>query len=128
MTRRSFSSPVRQLLLPLTAAVTLGLVTYALTASNTVPITRTGAGSGVISGYTVSNVHYQLNATDPRNVDSVAFDLDTAPSAGSTIRIKLQSAGSTWYACTASGAAASCTTTSPQATAAAANELTVVAG
>ena len=128
MTRRSFATLARHLLVPLALAVTLGLVTYALTASNTVPVTKAGAGAGIISGYSVSNVRYKLNATDPRNIDSVAFDLDTAPPGGSTIRIKLQSGGSTWYACTAAGAAMSCTTTAPQATAAAANELTVVVG
>lgn len=38
-----------------------------------------------------------------------------------------RSAGSTWYSCTNTGVAVSCATTSPQATVAAANELTVVA-
>ncbi len=128
MTRRSLTSLARHLLLPLAVAVTLGLVTYALTASNTVPVTKAGAGAGIISGYSVTNVRYQLNATDPRNIDSVTFDLDTAPPGGSTIRIKLQSGGSSWYACTSVGAATSCNTTAPQATAAAADELTVVVG
>jgi hypothetical protein len=122
------ASLARQLLLPLVLAVTLGLVTYALTASNTVPVTKAGAGAAIISGYGVSNVRYQLNAADPRNIDSVVFDLDTAPPGGSTIRIKLQSAGSTWYACTPAGAAMSCNTTTPQATAAAVDELSVVVG
>lgn len=128
MPRRSLTSLARHLLLPLALAVTLGLVTYALTASNTVPVSKAGAGAGMISGYSVSNVRYKLNATDPRNVDSVAFDLDTAPPGGSDIRIKLESGGSAWYACTATGAAMSCNTTAPQATAAAANELMVVVG
>lgn len=128
MTRRSLTSLARHLLLPMALAVTVGLVTYALTASNTVPVTKAGAGAGRISGYSVSNVRYKLNATDPRNIDLVTFDLDTAPPAGSTIRVKLQSGGSTWYACTAAGAATSCGTTTPQATAAGADELMVVVG
>jgi hypothetical protein len=128
MTRPSLTPLARHLLLPLALAVALGLVTYALTASNTVPVTKAGAGAGIISGYSVTNVRYGLNATDPRKIDSVAFDLDTAPPGGSTIRIKLESGGSAWYACTAAGAAMSCNTTTPQATAAAANELTVVVG
>jgi hypothetical protein len=128
MRRRSVASHVRQLLPPLAVAVTAGLVTYALTASNTVPVSKAGAGAAVISGYTISNVRYNLNSGDPRNIDSVAFNLDSAPPAGSTIRIKLQSGGSTWYGCSATGSAVSCNTTTPQATAAAANELTVVVG
>jgi hypothetical protein len=100
---------------------------YALTASNTVPTSSAGAGSGTISGYTVSNVHYNLNASNPQNIDSVTFTLDTAPPAGSTVRVKLVAAGSTFYSCTNSTTSVSCTTTSPQAAVATADQLLVVA-
>ena len=107
-------------------AVTGG--TYAYTAANTVPATKAGDGSGAISGYTASAVHYNLNATNPQNIDSVTFTLNSAPAAGATVKVKLVAAGTTWYSCTMSGTPAvnaSCTTTG--ATVATADQLTVVA-
>lgn len=74
----------------------------------------------------MSDVHYTLNGSDPTKIDQVSFTLDTAPKAGSTIKIKLESAGSTWYSCTNVSTAVTCTTTSPQATVLPANELRVV--
>jgi hypothetical protein len=106
--------------------VVLGLSAFitAMTAANTVPASKAGDGSGAISGYTVSAVHYNLNATNPQNIDSVTFTLDSAPVAGSTVKIKLVAAGSTWFSCTMTGANASCTTAG--ATVAPADQLTVV--
>ena len=100
--------------LVLAGAIVAG--TYAFTAANTVPTSRAGDGSGTVSGYTVSAVHYGLNATNPANVDSVTFTVDVAPVAGSTLRVQLAPAGS-WYTCTNVGTSVSCPTTSPQANA-----------
>src|SRR5207249_9866961 len=58
-------------------------------AANTVPTTKGGDGAGTISGYTVSNIKYNLNASDPRNIDSVTFDVDAAPPTGATKKLKL---------------------------------------
>jgi hypothetical protein len=96
---------------------------YAFTAANTVPSSSAGSGSGVISGYTVSSVSYTLNASNPQNVDQVAFTI--SPTSG-TVKVQVVSGGS-WYACTNSSGSVTCATTSPQATAAAVNQLTVVA-
>jgi hypothetical protein len=94
-------------------------------AANTVPASKAGDGAGAITGYTIANVKYNLNATDPRNIDSVTFT--GGPASGThTLKIKLVAAGSTWYSCTIA-ATNSCNTTSPQATVAAADELRVVA-
>jgi hypothetical protein len=93
------------------ALLAVGL--YAFTASNTVPDTKAGDGTGTVTGYVLSSVHYGLNATDPTKVDSVAFTLDSTPVAGSTIKAKL---GGNWYGCSNTAAAVTCTTTSPQAT------------
>jgi hypothetical protein len=84
--------------------------TYAFAAANTVPASKAGDGSGTISGYTVSVIHYTLNAATPSNIDSVTFTLDTAPAAGSTIKIKLVAAGSTWYSCSNVTTAVTCAT------------------
>jgi hypothetical protein len=95
------------------AMVFVGLVmtaTYALTASNTVAASKAGDGSGTVSGYAISGVHYNLNATNPSTIDSVQFNLDSTPVAGSTVRAQLEPAA-TWYSCTTSGTAVTCTTT-----------------
>jgi hypothetical protein len=100
-------------------------VAYASAAANTVPTIKAGDGSGVVSGYTVSAVHYALNAANPTTIDSVTFTLDTAPVAGGTLKILLVSGGSTWYGCTFVTTAVTCTTTgAPVSTA---NSLEVVA-
>ena len=108
------------------AVLVMGLAATAFAAANTVPASKAGDGAGVISGYTVSNVKHNLNGSNPGNIDSVTFDLDSAPPGGSTMKIKLVSGGSTWYTCTNSGVSLTCATTSPQATTAAADELRVV--
>ena len=106
-------------------AALLALAVYAFAAANTVPATKAGDGSGAISGYTISAVHYGLNATTPSNIDSVTFTLSSTPVAGSTMKIQLTAAGS-WYSCTNVAADVTCTTTSPQATVLAADNLRVV--
>ncbi len=99
---------------------------YAFTAANIVPASKAGDGAGAISGYTVSNVNYNLNGTNPQNIDSVTFDLNIAPSAGADMEIKLVALGTDWYSCTNITTALTCITTSPQATVVLADELRVV--
>ena len=105
-------------------AAIVAAAVFAFTASNTVPPSKAGEGTGTITGYVVDTVHYTLNAADPSKVDSVTFNLDTAPVAGGTIKAQLVTAGS-WYTCTNVGAAVTCITTSPQATIGTASQLTV---
>jgi len=106
---------------------------YAFTASNTVPATTAGAGSGVVSGYTISNLHYALNATTPGNIDSLTFTVaPVIPSTGTgkvIIQAVLSTGGPTAYTCTTdtTGATVTCATTSPQLTAALLTSVTVVA-
>lgn len=104
----------------------LGFAAVAFAAANTVPASKAGDGVGTISGYTVSGIDYTLNATNPGNIDSVRFVVDTAPAAGSTMRVKLVAAGTTWYTCTNVATALTCPTTSPQATVTTADQLRVV--
>jgi hypothetical protein len=87
--------------------------TLAFTDANTVPASKAGDGSGAVTGYVVTGIHYGLNGTNPGNVDSVSFTLDSTPVAGSTLRAQI---GGNWYSCTNTGAAVTCATTSPQAT------------
>ncbi len=109
----------------LVLAGTIVAGTYAFTAANTVPTSHAGDGSGTVSGYTVSAIHYNLNTTTPANIDSVTFTLDLAPVAGSTLRAQLSPAGS-WYSCTNVATAVTCSTLAPLQTVLAATSLRVV--
>ncbi|MBE7520244.1 MAG: hypothetical protein HS107_13480 [Thermoflexaceae bacterium] len=102
----------------------VAVAAFGFAAANTVPASKAGDGHGAVSGYTASGVHYNLNATNPGNIDSVQFTLDSTPVAGSTITVKLVAAGSTWYSCTNVGPAVTCTTTG--ATVLTADDLRVV--
>ncbi len=113
-----------RLIIVLAAAIAVGSSVYAFAAANTVPATTAGAGSGAISGYTVSNVAYGLNAATPTNLDSLTFTI--APTTATTVKAQLAAAG-TWYTCGNVAGAVTCNTTVPQATVAAATQLTVVA-
>jgi len=115
----------RALLILLAAlVVAVGICGYAFTASNTVPNASLGQGANTISGYTISSVSYNLNGSNPGNVDSVTFTI--SPTTASNVQIQVASGGS-WYSCTNTSGSVSCATTSPQATASAANSLNVVA-
>jgi hypothetical protein len=114
----------RRTLLVAILALAVGCGVYAYAATNTVPGSTAGAGSGAISGYTISNIAYTLNTTTPTNLDQVAFTI--TPTAASTVKVQLASGGP-WYSCANSAGSITCNTTSPQATAAAATQLTVVA-
>jgi hypothetical protein len=121
---RIFGFPRRRLLVVSILALCLGVGVYAYAATNVVPAGTAGAGSNTISGYTITAVAYGLNATTPTNLDQVTFTI--APAAAATVKIQLASAGS-WYSCTNTAGSVTCNTTSPQATVAAATQLTVVA-
>lgn len=84
------------------AVLILSASVYAFAAANTVPATDAGAGSGVISGYTVSNVAYTLDATTPTELDAVTFDITGTDSAADpgTVKVQLVATGGTWYDCT----------------------------
>ena len=88
--------------------------------------TQAGDGAGAITGFVVSSVKYNLNTTNPSNIDSVTFSLDSTPAAGSTLKAQLAPAGS-WYTCTNAAGSVTCATTAPVAPATSANNLTVVA-
>ena len=80
----------------LAAAVAMAFAAYAFTATNTVPATSAGDGSGAISGYTITNVQYQLEAANPANIDSVTFT--TSASAGQ-VRAKVVASSTTYTSC-----------------------------
>ena len=80
--------------------VMLAFAAYAFTAANTVPDTKAGDGNGTISGYTVSNVAYQLEAANPANLESVSFTLDDT---AGTVKAKVVASSTTYTDCTNMG-------------------------
>lgn len=77
------------------SVVAVGGMAYA--ASNTVPATvaGSGSGSGAVSGYTVSSLTYTL-ATNPANVASISFTL----SATGATKVRVSGdGGTTWFNC-----------------------------
>ena len=106
---------------------------YAFTAANTVPNSTAGAGAGTVSGYTVTNLHYNLNATTPINIDTLTFTVSPViPNTGTgkvIVQALLSSGGPNVYTCTTTttGDIVTCATTSPQLTADKLTSVTVVA-
>jgi hypothetical protein len=113
----------RRMVLVVAFAAALALATYAFTASNTVPATKAGKGEGAISGYTVSAVAYSL-ASNPANIDSVAFTLN---SAATSVKAKLVQGSSTYTNCAVSGGTSVTCDFSPDVSVTSADELSVVA-
>lgn len=97
------------------AAAAAAFGASAFTASNTVPAHLAGAGSAVITGYTVSNPLYTYNATGT-SVTKVTFDLSAA---ASDVKAALTTTPvvADWQDCGASGASTpwlvTCTFTTP---------------
>jgi hypothetical protein len=78
-------------------ALVLAASSYAFAASITgIPDSKAGTGSGTVTGYAVTNVAYTFNATNPANLDSVAFTFDGV---ATTAQIQVDSVGGAWYDC-----------------------------
>jgi hypothetical protein len=126
--------PHARLVVAAVVALAVSGSAYAYTASNTVPNSTSGSGTGTVSGYTVTNVHYNLNATTPANIDSLTFTVSpVVPSTGTgkvLVQALLSSGGPTTYTCTTNttGDTVTCPTITPsQLTADKLTSLTVVA-
>ena len=125
--------PLLRLVLALAAAGAIAGGAYAFTASNTVPNSTAGSGSGTVSGYTVSALHYGLNATTPTNIDSLTFTISPViPSTSSgkvIVQATLTTGGPNTYTCSTNttGDTVTCATTSPQLTVDKLSGVTVVA-
>ena len=119
--------PRLRLLASIAMLLILSAAAYGFAAANTVPASGAGDGAGVITGYTVGAVKYNLNATTPANIDSVSFTLTPVGAAGvpTTVKAKLVSSSSTYSDCTLAVTTWTCTVTG--VTALAADELRVIA-
>ncbi|MGB8213416.1 MAG: hypothetical protein WCE68_07635 [Anaerolineales bacterium] len=90
-----------KVLLVFVAILALAGAAYGFAAANTVPTTAAGYTAKVVSGYTVSNIQYNLTSGDPTTVDTITFgiapttDGDPAP-----VTVYLQTALSgPWTTC-----------------------------
>jgi len=112
--------PIMALILILVASA------FAFAAGNSVPESGAGDGQGTISGYTVTNIDYTLNA-DPTLIDTVEFDI--APTAGANTPdvVTVQLNGGAWFACAVAAGHATCDVSSGSITVLSANNLRVVA-
>ena len=92
----------------LLAAMILTMAIYGFAAANTVPASQAGDGQNNITGYTITNVHYTLDATNPALINGMTFTVDTAIPAGGAVHVKLISTDTTYTSCTAAGTNVSC--------------------
>lgn len=107
----------------LTAVLAAGA--YAFAASNTVPSSNAGSGSGTVSGYTATNLTYTLTAADPNTIDTLTFDI--APTTTSVVKVKAGSTGS-WKTCANSSGSITCDySAAPISVGAVLDQITVVA-
>jgi hypothetical protein len=96
---------------------------YAFAASETAGHPTGGEGTSLISGWMVSNVHYQLGQ-DASKISAVEFDLDRA---ATQVQVSLNSSSAAFYSCVnVSGTHWFCNTFS-QVGIAGADELRVIA-
>jgi hypothetical protein len=107
-------------------ALILTVATFAFAAANTLPATTSaGDGDEDISGYTISNIDYILDGTNPSLISQVEFDI--TPTGADNISIKLIDAGSTWYSCTEAAGAVTCPITGGGVAALTVDNLRVIA-
>ena len=64
----------KYLLIVLVLVVILGAA-FALAAANTIPASTAGSGTSAVTGYTIVNIAYDLNAGDPSVVEAITFSL-----------------------------------------------------
>jgi len=105
-------------------ALILSAVAYGFAAGNTVNATDAGEGFVTISGYTV-DVSYNLNASDPTQVDSVSLTL--APTTATDVKVNLDNTTPSWSDCSGSGASWTCDFNSTPQTVASMQYLEVLA-
>lgn len=118
----------RRLALAALLALVVAVAGGAFTATNTFGSGGAGAagdGSATISGFTITNVQYQLSGTNAANLASVSFTL--APAASSA-QVKVVSSATAFTPCALSsgGTVATCTFTT-QPTVQSADQLRVIA-
>lgn len=74
---------------------------YAFAAANTVPDSAAGYKANVVPGYTVTDIVYDLDASDPTVVDAITFKVGPTTGTVDAALVELQTADlGTWKVCT----------------------------
>jgi hypothetical protein len=94
---------MRRLLVSLFAGAVVIPVVQALTSAHT--FRPAGEGVAAISGYTVSQVQYTPDPSDPGTLASVSFAI--APAQARTVKVRLN-AHDGWHSCSVATGRASC--------------------
>jgi len=79
---------------------------YAFAAANTVPDSAAGYKANTVPGYTVTDIVYDLNASDPTLVDKITFKVGPSSGTVEAAIVKLQTTASGWKDCTLGAAVA----------------------
>ncbi|TAK14898.1 MAG: hypothetical protein EPO32_00075 [Anaerolineae bacterium] len=83
--------------------IALGLITAGLifAAGNSVPESGAGDGTGVVSGYTVTAIDWDIQAANPTLLDNVVFTVTPTAGAGNATEVYVTvDAGANWITCT----------------------------
>jgi hypothetical protein len=88
---------MRSLIKLFTFAIFIGAAVFPIYALASSPseVKASGEGAGMISGWSTSNINYQL-ANDPALVSGVTFDLDGP---ANTVSVKLNSSSTAYTSC-----------------------------
>jgi hypothetical protein len=84
----------------------------AFAAANTTPPSSAGDDTATtVSGFTISNIVYVLNTTDPQSIDSVTYTAQSGAASGwpaslTTIVTRISSTAAEWYVCSDGGGGA----------------------
>jgi hypothetical protein len=97
----------------LALALILAAAVYGFAASNTVPDSYAGDGTGTIGGYEICNLVYSIYGdSDPTDIDNIAFDLHVdgagcaSPVNASTVILSF-TGGAPWIDCSPGAPASS---------------------
>jgi hypothetical protein len=73
---------------------------YAFAAQNTIEDSAAGYKAVVVPGYTVTNIVYDLDATDPTLVDAITFSISPTSGSAAAALAKIQTVdGGAWTDC-----------------------------
>ena len=92
----------RSMKVVLFALIVIGLAggAYAFAATNTVEDSAAGYKASVVPGYTVTNIVYDLDDTDPTLVDAITFSISPSSGSAAAVLVKIQTADAgTWTEC-----------------------------
>ena len=74
----------------------LAVAAFGYAAANIVPASGAGDGTGVVGGYTITDITYELNSDNPAVIDSVTFTVNPTGVAPPAYNVRISLDNSTW--------------------------------